>query len=386
MGTLSGADIAEMRRLGHRVAAKATMLEQLGRASRAGIHSSAGFWAGHDAASFRQTWHSVHAPNIVACVARLREMAATVERNAAAQEATSAAATGALAGIGLRPGRGRPDAGQTVDPSSEGDLGNGFHFGDTGRPDIVHDNGFLQNPDDPDDPNPIATREATDEERAYYESERTKARGADFLSELPFAERFDDRLDLEHGIEAYRHFLEGNGEPRQFDYGTFLADDAAGRVVLDNAVADARAGADDTYRQLLADGQIEPGEPVTFTITSDLYQVGGPNGAYPYPDSEDWQKAIGGHSMWTVTEVTYRPGPDGTLQAEANVTLHAEDRYNFNRNQADIATGEPDSVRGVLEESGLAHQYDQTGSASFETEWTQGEANDPTVAHESAGR
>ena len=40
------------------------------------------------------------------------------------------------------------------------------------------------------------------------------------------------------------------------------------------------------------------------------------------------------------------------------MTLHAEDRYNFDPGKADIATAIPDSANGVFEITGLGHQYD----------------------------
>lgn len=260
----------------------------------------------------------------------------------------------------------------------------GFNFGDTGRPDIHHDNGFLQNPNDPSDPVPLPTRPPTDGERAFYDSEVRKAFGADYVSELPLPS-FVGRLSLERGIEAYRHFLTGEGQPRTFDYESYLHDDESGRAAFAGATALAQRGADGTYQWMLDRALVKPGEPVTFTITSDPYPVGPPNPedhpiSYPYPASEDWQKTIGAHQMWTVTEVTYTPDSDGVVQVDATMTLHAEDRYNFNPGQHDIGTGEDDSVRGVLEESGLAHQYDHSGTAIHTTTWTQGAPNAPIAS------
>ena len=69
----------------------------------------------------------------------------------------------------------------------------------------------------------------------------------------------------------------------------------------------------------------------------------------------------------------------GELRASAETTVNFEDRYNFNPGQNDIATGVPDSERGVLEETGLAQQFDQVGQARLNTTWTIGK---PESAHQ----
>jgi hypothetical protein len=54
------------------------------------------------------------------------------------------------------------------------------------------------------------------------------------------------------------------------------------------------------------------------------------------------------------------------------MTVHAEDRYNFNPGAADIATGTPDGANGRFEQTGLAHQYTNSGSLEREVSWSQG--------------
>ena len=79
---------------------------------------------------------------------------------------------------------------------------------------------------------------------------------------------------------------------------------------------------------------------------------------FPYPLTENWQKAIGGHIIWLSSAVTVTMPATNIPKFKLIMTLHAEDRYNFNPGQADIATGIPDSDNGVFEMTGLAHQYD----------------------------
>ena len=384
--TLLGADIDKLTALGRLFDARSATVAQLAAEASGSVQALNGLWQGPDAGQFQQRWASIHRPSLIRASRALAEAAATVRRNAA-EQVTASTADGGRGGAdggrgGADGGRGGPDRGRDGSGAPDASAGTpgapivpGFHFGNTGRPDIHHDNGFLQNPDDDTDPVPIPTRPPTQEEQDYYDSELLQARGADVVSEIPGTGRFDQRLELEDGIEAYHHFLNGEGEPRSFDYGTFLDEDRSGQVIEHNALADSRAAADEGYRQLVASGQAPADGPVTFEVTSDQIGVSERNFRYPYPDEENWQKAIGGHSMWTTTSVTYTPQPDGTVRAAAVVTLHAEDRFNFNRDQQDIATGQPDALRGVLEESGLAQQYTQSGVRSYDVTWNEG---DPT--------
>lgn len=375
--TVQGADVDKLTALGRLFDARSATVAQLAAEASGSVQTLDRLWQGPDAGQFQQQWASIHRPSLARASRALAEAAATLRRNAAEQVTASAADGGRSGTDGARGGPGGRGGGDT--PATAGTPGApivpGFHFGNTGRPDIHHDNGFLQNPDDDTDPVPIPTRPPTQEEQDYYDSELLKARGADVVSEIPGTGRFDQRLELEDGIEAYHHFLNGEGEPRSFDYATFLDDDRSGQIIEHNALTDSRAAADEGYRQLVASGQAPADGPVTFEITSDQIGVSEKNFRYPYPDEENWQKAIGGHSMWTTTSVTYTPQPDGTVRADAVVTLHAEDRFNFNRDQYDIATGQPDALRGVLEESGLAQQYTQSGIRSYDVTWNQG---DPT--------
>lgn len=139
-------------------------------------------------------------------------------------------------------------------------------------------------------------------------------------------------------------------------------------------------------------GEIAYGDPAEFEFTSDGYAAGSPNGPLElsYPDTEDWQKAIGAHNAWSTTTVKFEVDRDGMLKANAEVTLHAEDRFNFNPGMKDIATGQPDSDNGVLEEAGLAHQYMNRGEVTRKVEWDIGEVPnleiEPTPSGEGSRR
>jgi hypothetical protein len=257
-----------------------------------------------------------------------------------------------------------------------------YRIGDPARPNIHHDNGFLQNPNNPNDPNLMPTVPPSQADRDYYDDQLSQVRWAQRIDGLniPFTDKDDTARRLSDGIEAYRHFLEGNGADRNFSYDKFVNDDPSGQTVLNNAIADTQRGAEDLYNQMVAKDPSLAGKPITFNITSGAITVGGSN-AYPYPATENWQKAIGGHPIWNSATVTVNPPttPGGKPQFSMKYTLHAEDRYNFNPGQQDIATGVPDATRGKLEQTGLAHQYTQYSTLNRDVSWTQGNISGTTT-------
>jgi hypothetical protein len=228
-----------------------------------------------------------------------------------------------------------------------------YRVGNPTRPNIRHDNGFRQNPNDPNDTTLRPTIQPNQRDRDFYNDQLFQARAAQVAEDLPvpFTDRDNEARRLEDGIDAYLHFLQGNGRDRNFSYDEFVSEDTAGRTVLNNAIADTQRGVENLYSQMIArDSQ------------------------FPYPATENWQKAIGGHTIWNSATVTVTPPstPGGRPTFSMDYTLHAEDRYNFNPGQNDIATGAPDSLRGRLEMTGLAHQYMNYGSSSRDVTWTQG--------------
>src|SRR5690606_35844215 len=99
-----------------------------------------------------------------------------------------------------------------------------------------------------------------------------------------------------------------------------------------------------------------------FTMQTAGIAISTSNSRYPYPGTENWQKAIGAHVIWIEAEVKAII-EDKKRNFEVNMTIRAEDRYNFNPGAADIATGIPDSDNGIFEITGLGKEFD--GSASL---------------------
>lgn len=210
------------------------------------------------------------------------------------------------------------------------------------RPTIKHDDGFLA----------FGRRAPTTTDRLKLLKWTAKLEAGEAL-----------RPGLTDALAAYRHFLNGKGKDRTFSYERFVVNDESGAVILKNAIADLQAG---VVKLWLANQAL-----VSFQVTGTAIPCGGPSSVrFPYPATENWQKTIGAHYIWLSAEVAVIAGsPRGPLghtapRFSAFVTLHAEDRYNFNPGAADIATGIPDSDNGIFEVTGLAHQYDQ-----FATLW-----------------
>src|SRR5215510_4364195 len=178
-----------------------------------------------------------------------------------------------------------------------------YKTGPPTRPDIHHDNGFLQNPNDPNDPTPIPTIPPTDADRQALRDWRNKLEWAERAQWLPFG----PHTDIEDGLAAYRHFLDGNGADRTFSYDKFVRDDKAGKTTLQNATRDVQLGAEEIYNQMIAQDPSLKNGPVTFTMTGTQIPVGGSD-KFPYPETENWQKAIGAHQIWMSATVTVRPG------------------------------------------------------------------------------
>lgn len=207
---------------------------------------------------------------------------------------------------------------------------------------IVFDNGFLDT---------FRPREPTASDYLALAKWQAKLAAAETL-----------RPDLKEGCEGYRHFLHGGGTPYVFSYETYVHNDQSGATTLANAMLDIQDGAEIVW---------EANKAVTrFSITGDAITCGDTD-LFPYPATENWQKAIGGHVIWLSGDVTVSE-VKGETWFRLDMVLHAEDRYNFNPGQHDIATGIPDSDNGTFEITGLGKQFTQTATLRRIVEWKYG--------------
>lgn len=212
------------------------------------------------------------------------------------------------------------------------------------RPFIRHDNGFL-------DKFKPAQPGAAD--YAAYAKWRSILEGAEAAQGIGSF----SKTNMPDALPAYRHFLDASGAPRLFSYERYVAGDASGRTTLLNQIAEAQRAALDVYMANFGSGEAD------FEFTGTALGAGN-SVAFPYPATENWQKAIGAHNFWISGHViATRIGPPGAapsvdqLRFNLELTVHVEDMYNFNPEQHDIATGIPDGDNGRFEVTGLAKQY-----------------------------
>ena len=170
------------------------------------------------------------------------------------------------------------------------------------------------------------------------------------------------RPDLKDGTDAYSHFLNGHGRDTTFSYESYVMNDNSGVTTLANAMLDIQDGAEVIWE---SDKSLK-----SFSLTGDQIHCGD-NTLFPYPATENWQKAIGGHVIWLSGDVTVTER-NGETWLRLDMTLHAEDRYNFNPGQKDIVTGIPDDDNGIFEITGLGKQYTQTAELRRRVEWQFG--------------
>lgn len=213
-----------------------------------------------------------------------------------------------------------------------------YTIGSCTRPGIRHDNGFLDK---------FARRAPTVQDHLMKQWWVGKLEAAEAAQDVPFL----PHNDISDALAAYRHFLEGGGRQRTFSYDRYVANDPSGKTALRNALFDVQHGAWDLMMRHHLDK-----DSASFEMTGTAIPVGSGSN-FPYPATENWQKAIGAHVIWLCAKVLAECQANGLVRFKMDVTLHAEDMYNFNPGAQDIATGIPDEANGVFELTGLGQQY-----------------------------
>lgn len=289
-------------------------------------------------------------------VRQIIEIMRTAEQEAARPFHSGAGANGAAA-IAAAAAGGALAAGAatgSTQAAPSGPTSSGpYTIGPPKRPDSIrHDNGFLDrySPESPTLQDYVQLAEW----RALLEASKLATKAG--------------VKDLDDANDAYEHFLDGKGADRTINLEEYYAEDSSGRQNLEVAVRDAQLAAE-------AMGQT----PGSFQMTSSRgFAVGASDkfhpdfGRFDYPDTENWQKTIGAHQFWTSGDVQVTANPDGTRHYRMELTVHMEDRYNFNPGAADIASGVPDAANGRFEVTGLGKQYTNHGQASRVVEWDEG--------------
>lgn len=204
-----------------------------------------------------------------------------------------------------------------------------YKVGWHGEPQINFDNDF------PYDPN----AEASFGDYWNWVKWKTKLNGARLIGHL------------EDATLMYQHYLEGSGTPMNLNYIKAYREDSGIAISVRNAVREAQHEAE----------RLAKTEGREFKMSSDA------GNADKYPTTENWQKAIGGHSLWGEAQVYNCKGQFSML-----ITIHALDRYNFNKGENDIATGAPDNENGRFEVLGWAKSFTTRGNIPVTVEWKRG--------------
>ncbi len=239
-----------------------------------------------------------------------------------------------------------------------------YKIGSPTRPNIYHDNGFLDK---------FSPRKPTAADREQFAKWAAILEAAEAAQDVPLV----PHNDIPDALAAYRHFLYGKGKDREFSYERYVKNDRAGAVTFESAIIDLKQGVELIYFQFFKGQSL-----AHFHMTGSAIEVGR-NGKFPYPKTENWQKAIGAHAIWLSADVDVI-NQHNIPQYKMKMTLHAEDRYNFNPGAQDINTGIPDSANGIFEITGLGHQYMNYATLEQKVNWsglTSGESTSKYIDH-----
>ena len=240
----------------------------------------------------------------------------------------------------------------------EGQSGR-YHIGKPTRPNIVHDNGFLDVEE---------KRAPTKEDYEQLSKWKRMLWGAELLCNNELLRKATTSLTdkcasgaLHDATAAYRHFLEGKGKPYTVDYEKYLREDSAALELKVKLRKDFQK-----HMEIIGKDRVK------FSVTSEAYAIG-PRKFAQSPASENWQKTIGAHYIWISADVTVTTNKSAEIVYRADVTIHMEDKYNFNPGKSDEKTGIADKENGRFEVTGLGQQFLTYGTAKREWEWIEGQ-------------
>lgn len=331
-------------------------------------------WFGPASEEFNGLWHELHRPAALAAVVALSDMAGKLRTNADAQEQTSADLGGSAGAVGSTAGPAPsmvPVAAQLALPGRDGDedappapeqappmgpFAPGHAPGEAGGPGVVI--------------GPPTKPHIEWDEDFEYGSAEPSPEDHDAWKAWGYKEKLAHlHPGLQDAADFYSHYRDNTGLPKEFDYEEAYSDDDNVRQLVDNEIARTQQGVD----QLIASGA--SGE---FSVTGDAHATSADN---LYPNTENWQKTIGAYQQWSSGDVKVVGD-----QATMTVTVHAEDYYNFNSGDEDIASGAPDDDNGRFTELGWAKPFESHGQVTRVVTWTVGDPSSVKVAEPEGDR
>ncbi|MEZ7788289.1 hypothetical protein [Actinomyces naeslundii] len=162
------------------------------------------------------------------------------------------------------------------------------------------------------------------------------------------------RPDLDDALPMYEHYRDKSGTSMTFDFEEGYKEDAGIRREVNGEMS----------RTLTAANELVKEGHTSIDFHSGVKESGKNN----YPETENWQKTVGGYSYYSDSQLKV-DGDTVTL----TTTMTAKDRWNFDRKKQDMGTGVPDSENGRFEELGWAKSFETSGTVTRTYTWKVGE-------------
>ena len=162
-------------------------------------------------------------------------------------------------------------------------------------------------------------------------------------------------LGMTDAARCYAHFRDNTGTPMTVDYERAYKEDAGIRNHVNGELNGALAAANEAALSG-QNGVTLHGPQTSLGATGN------------YPETANWKWTLGGHNTYTDTDVQVN---GDTITA--TVTVHARDKWNFNKGQQDTVTGLGDDVNGRFEELGWARSFETSGSMTKTYTWKVGQ-------------
>ncbi|WP_371519762.1 RHS repeat-associated core domain-containing protein [Kitasatospora sp. NBC_01300] len=228
--------------------------------------------------------------------------------------------------------------------------GDKYQIGSPSEPNVDFGDDFPYDP----------SAKATDKDKASYDSWRKAGVAVQQCSRfgIGLCDNFKKNAShLSDGSDAYMHYLDGSGSDYMIDYAKAYDEDKKIHQLVDEEVESAQRWAE---RIALKTGRI------AFSMTGSDVSA---RARGLYPETENWQKALGDYRQWGSADVTVE-GKKVTMK----LTVHVLDRYDFNKRSKDIASGVSDNVNGRFATLGWAKPFITRGGLEKTVTWTIGES------------
>jgi hypothetical protein len=187
-----------------------------------------------------------------------------------------------------------------------------------------------------------------DDSYLYDPSEKPTAGDRLQWAKWGVAGRFGNLASIGIGEEAlasYRHYRSNTGTDYKIDLSRYFMTDYSGTTMSFNI-----------YQLLTNNATSLLPYPGVRDFHTTVTTAGIESKLFPYPASENYQKAIGGFRFNIIGTITATQ-INNNLVYKISYTIHLADRYNFDRGKSDIASGTPDAVNGRFAVLGWAKAF-----------------------------